>query len=50
MASSTPRVFRRSGDGLEFDRVAFFSDAIYARVAHHQFVARLDAIDARFRG
>jgi uncharacterized membrane protein len=23
-------VYRRSGDGLEFDRVAFFSDAIYA--------------------
>jgi len=30
MADSPKPVFRRSGDGLEFDRVAFFSDAIYA--------------------
>ena len=30
MPSSVARVFRRSGDELEFDRVAFFSDAIYA--------------------
>jgi uncharacterized membrane protein len=30
MASAPSRVFRRSGDGLEFDRVAFFSDAIFA--------------------
>jgi len=30
MPSSVPRLFRRSSDELEFDRVAFFSDAIYA--------------------
>jgi uncharacterized membrane protein len=30
MPRSTPSVYRRTGEELEFDRVAFFSDAIYA--------------------